>query len=91
MVSERNDPALHRIGRAKELMRDLIYRRARLVVVQTQRVALYFQETLSPKLRIIANPVPLAAGIAKPDRPTEAGRLELLRSDASPLIKASAV
>src|SRR6476659_10049827 len=78
VVSERNDPELHRIGRAKEVLRDRLYAEARLIVVQTERVARYFSKSLRPKLRIIANPVPPAPAPAQPDRSTREGRLRLI-------------
>ena len=78
VVSERNDPALHRIGRAKEVLRDRLYARAQLVVVQTERIARYFPKSLRPKLRIIANPVPSAPAQARPDRFNRQGRLRLI-------------
>jgi GalNAc-alpha-(1->4)-GalNAc-alpha-(1->3)-diNAcBac-PP-undecaprenol alpha-1,4-N-acetyl-D-galactosaminyltransferase len=75
IVSERNDPALHRIGPAKELMRDRLYPLAKLVVVQTPRIARYF--SLS-NLRIIPNPVPTAPIRAHPERPNSDGRLRIV-------------
>ncbi len=78
IVSERNDPALHHIGRAKEMVRDRTYPLARLVVAQTPRVARYFADSLQPRLRIIANPVPASPTRAKPDRPNGKGRLRLI-------------
>jgi glycosyltransferase involved in cell wall biosynthesis len=78
VVSERNDPALHRIGRAKEMLRDRLYAKAQLIVVQTERVARYFPKSLRPKLRIIANPVPPAPARARPDRSNREGRLRLI-------------
>jgi glycosyltransferase involved in cell wall biosynthesis len=78
IVSERNDPALHRIGRAKELLRNSLYTKASLVVVQTERVARYFSESLLSKLRIIANPVPVAPAQARPDQFNKSGRLRLI-------------
>ncbi len=78
VVSERNDPALHRIGRAKEAVRDLTYPLARLVVAQTRRVAGYFPASLQPKLRIVANPVPAASTQAQPDRPNAEGRMHII-------------
>lgn len=77
IVSERNDPALHRIGHAKELMRDWLYTLARLVVVQTPRVARHFSQSKSI-LRVIPNPVPIAPARAHPDRPNAEGRLRII-------------
>jgi GalNAc-alpha-(1->4)-GalNAc-alpha-(1->3)-diNAcBac-PP-undecaprenol alpha-1,4-N-acetyl-D-galactosaminyltransferase len=78
VVSERNDPALHHIGRAKEAVRDRIYPLARLIVAQTRRVARYFPASLQPKLRIIANPVPAALLSARPDQPDAQGRMRII-------------
>jgi len=78
VISERNDPALHRIGRIKEVLRDRLYPLARLVVAQTPRVANYFQASLQPKVRIIANAVPTAPVSARPDRPNAAERLRII-------------
>ena len=78
VVSERNDPALHRIGRAKELLRNHSYGFARLVVAQTERVARYFAPRLQAKLRIVPNPVPQYSACAHPDRPNADGRLRII-------------
>ncbi len=78
VVSERNDPALHRIGRGKELLRDQAYRLACLVVVQTKRIAQYFSPRLQAKLRIVPNPVPEHSIYAQPDRADAAGRLRII-------------
>ena len=78
VVSERNDPALHRIGRAKELLRDRSYQLARCVVVQTERIARYFAPRLQTKLRIIANPVPQFPDCAAPARPGADGRFRMV-------------
>jgi len=78
IVSERNDPALHRIGHAKEIVRNRLYPMARLVVVQTPRVGRYFSHSLQAKLRIIPNPVPIAGVRAHPERPNSEGRLRIV-------------
>ena len=78
VVSERNDPALHRVGRAKELLRDSSYALAKIVVVPTERVARYFPSHLSAKLRVVPNPVPQFADCAQPDRPDAKGRLRII-------------
>jgi GalNAc-alpha-(1->4)-GalNAc-alpha-(1->3)-diNAcBac-PP-undecaprenol alpha-1,4-N-acetyl-D-galactosaminyltransferase len=78
VVSERNDPALHRIGWAKEAVRDRLYPLAWLVVAQTRRVAGYFPTSLQRKLRIIANPVPAALLSAHPDQPSAEGRMRII-------------
>ena len=79
VVSERNDPALHRIGRFKEILRDHVYPLARFVVAQTPRVARYFEQPwLQPKLRIIPNPVPAASLFARPDEPNAEGRMRVI-------------
>jgi GalNAc-alpha-(1->4)-GalNAc-alpha-(1->3)-diNAcBac-PP-undecaprenol alpha-1,4-N-acetyl-D-galactosaminyltransferase len=78
VVSERNDPALHRIGWAKEAVRDRLYPLAWLVVVQTRRVARYFPTSLQRKLRIIANPIPAARLSAHPDQPNAEGRMRTI-------------
>lgn len=53
IVSERNDPA--RVGVGKEPMRTRLYRRADLLVCQTEDAANYFSTV--PKKRIILNPL----------------------------------
>jgi GalNAc-alpha-(1->4)-GalNAc-alpha-(1->3)-diNAcBac-PP-undecaprenol alpha-1,4-N-acetyl-D-galactosaminyltransferase len=78
VISERNDPALHRIGWVKEVLRNRLYPLARLVVAQTHRVASYFQASLQPKVRIIANPVPTAPVSARPDQPNVAERMRII-------------
>jgi glycosyltransferase involved in cell wall biosynthesis len=78
VVSERNDPALHRIGRAKEVLRDRAYQLAHAVVVQTERIAHYFEPRLKAKLRIIPNPVPQYPSSARPDQPDADGRLRII-------------
>jgi len=78
VVSERNDPALNRLGRVKELLRDRLYPLAQLIVVQTSRAARYFPPVLKPKLRIIPNPVPLSPLLAKPEKLHAGDRLRLI-------------
>jgi GalNAc-alpha-(1->4)-GalNAc-alpha-(1->3)-diNAcBac-PP-undecaprenol alpha-1,4-N-acetyl-D-galactosaminyltransferase len=78
IVSERNDPALHRIGWIKQVLRDRLYPLSRFVVAQTNRVARYFQPSLLPKLRIIANPVPVAPQVAVPDLRNAKGRMRVI-------------
>jgi glycosyltransferase involved in cell wall biosynthesis len=78
VVSERNDPSLHRIGLAKEMARDRIYPLARFLVVQTRRIASYFSPSLRPKMRIIANPIPTAPMPARPDIPNAEGRKRII-------------
>ena len=78
VVSERNDPALNRIGGLKELLRDRLYPLAQLVVTQTNRAARYFPLSLQPKLRIIPNPVPLSRLCAEPDKANAEGRLRVI-------------
>lgn len=78
VVSERNDPALHRIGRAKELLRDRVYHLAHTVVAQTERVAHYFMPRLQGKLCIIPNSVPRFTKCARPDQPDAEGRLRIV-------------
>ena len=59
IVSERVDPRLHREGRAWMLLRSVLYRRADVVVVQTQSIADWFRLRLwgSVALAVIPNPV----------------------------------
>jgi glycosyltransferase involved in cell wall biosynthesis len=78
VVSERNDPALNRIGRFKELLRDRLYPLAQLVVTQTNRAARYFPPSLQPRLRIVTNPVPLCPLCAEPDKANAEGRLRVI-------------
>jgi glycosyltransferase involved in cell wall biosynthesis len=78
IVSERNDPALHHIGRAKELLRDRAYQLAHIVVVQTERIARYFTPRLQAKLRIIPNPVPQFPNCAAPQRSGANGRFRMI-------------
>jgi glycosyltransferase involved in cell wall biosynthesis len=74
VISERVDPNEHRIGWLKTTARDRTYPFARLIVVQTRRIAGYFPAHLQPKIRIIANPVPAAPVTAQPDIPDSKGR-----------------
>jgi GalNAc-alpha-(1->4)-GalNAc-alpha-(1->3)-diNAcBac-PP-undecaprenol alpha-1,4-N-acetyl-D-galactosaminyltransferase len=78
IVSERNDPALNRIGRLKELLRDRIYPLARCVVMQTNRAARYFPPGIQPKLRVIPNPVPPSPLCAQPDQANAQGRWRVI-------------
>jgi glycosyltransferase involved in cell wall biosynthesis len=64
VVSERIDPSGHDISRTKKLTRSCTYPLARLIVVQTSRVASYFSPSLQPKIRIVGNavvPAPVTA------------------------------
>jgi GalNAc-alpha-(1->4)-GalNAc-alpha-(1->3)-diNAcBac-PP-undecaprenol alpha-1,4-N-acetyl-D-galactosaminyltransferase len=56
LVSERIDPRRHRIGRAWEVARRLLYPRARCVVVQTEAVAPWARSVvLASRVRVIPN------------------------------------
>jgi glycosyltransferase involved in cell wall biosynthesis len=78
VVSERNDPALNRLGYFKELLRDRVYWLAQEVVTQTGRAASYFPPALQPKIKVIPNPVPSCALRAGPDKPNAKGRLRVI-------------
>lgn len=78
VVSERNDPRHRRIGRAKSLARRLVYPFAARVVVQTERIALYFPRGLAPKIRVIANPAPRDPQEARPGSAGADGRRRMI-------------
>ena len=78
VVSERNDPALNRLSRLKETLRDRIYPLARRVVMQTNRAARYFPPGLQPKLKVIPNPVPPSSRRAEPDKTNAEGRWRVI-------------
>jgi glycosyltransferase involved in cell wall biosynthesis len=78
IVSERNDPSLHRIGLGKQMARSYAYPFARLIVVQTRRVASYFSNSLQSKIRIIANPIYGAPVSARPELANAEGRKRII-------------
>jgi GalNAc-alpha-(1->4)-GalNAc-alpha-(1->3)-diNAcBac-PP-undecaprenol alpha-1,4-N-acetyl-D-galactosaminyltransferase len=78
VVSERTDPSEHDIGRTKELAMAFTYPLARLIVVQTRRVASYFPPSLQPKIRIIGNAVPRAPVPAQPSFADDYGRKRIV-------------
>ncbi len=57
VVSERTDPRQYSFGRMWNSLRLLAYRKAKYVVVQTQRAKEYFPVTLRSKIVVIPNPV----------------------------------
>jgi glycosyltransferase involved in cell wall biosynthesis len=65
IVSERIDPSQHEIGWLRNLLRAGTYPLARLIVVPSRRIANYFPTTLQPKIRIIGNPIPAPAILAR--------------------------
>jgi glycosyltransferase involved in cell wall biosynthesis len=78
VVSERIDPSAHDIGWAKKFARACTYPLARLIVVQTRRVASYFPLSLQPKIRIIGNAVPVAPIVAQPCMANGCGRQRVI-------------
>jgi glycosyltransferase involved in cell wall biosynthesis len=78
VASERIDPSAHDISWPKKLARACTYPLARLIVVQTDRVASYFPELLQPKIRIIGNAVPVAPLVAQPCVADSYGRKRII-------------
>lgn len=78
IVSERIDPHHHAIGRAGTLLRRFAYPTADRIVVQTTRAARYFSAMPTGLLLTLANPVPPARALAKPDRAGKNGRWRII-------------
>ena len=78
VISERVDPAHHRLGPGKSLARRLIYPLADCCVVQTERVRAYFSGAYQPALTVIPNPVPLPEAQAGPERVGANGRFRVI-------------
>jgi len=80
IVSERVDPAAYadRLGRLACSLRNLTYRRARRIVVQTRRAARFFRRRPAAQLTIIPNPVNPAVACARPAAPGPDGRLRII-------------
>lgn len=57
VISERTDPACHRIGRGWEALRWLAYRRCARLVTQSRAAMSYFPPSLQRRTHIIPNPV----------------------------------
>ena len=57
IVSERIDPAHHRVGLIWHVLRRITYRRASCVVAQTERALLYFSRAIQRKGCVVPNPV----------------------------------
>lgn len=75
IVSERVDPRAHIVQRRWGVLRDLAYRHARALVVQTQEIAAWYRKRLPRTVRVtaIANPVavetrpgPVTVAVPKP-------------------------
>lgn len=77
VVAERNDPAWTRIGFARRRLRNLAYRAAPRLVVQTDRVAKRFPWA-KQKISIIPNPVFPQQRNAVPDHPGADGRWRIV-------------
>lgn len=76
IVSERIDPAHHRIGWFFATLRALTYPFADRLVVQGPRIRDRFRGPVRRRIRIIPNPVPIPALRAEPGRPVN-GRFTL--------------
>jgi hypothetical protein len=85
IVSERVDPAAYadRLGRLAGSLRNLTYRWARRIVVQTRRAARFFRRNPAAHLRIIPNPVNPAVACARPAAPGPTGAGALSASAVS--------
>lgn len=60
IVAERNDPKFIKGGKLVKVFRDLLYRRAKGVLCQTESIKKYFRGCLSGKTYVIYNPVILS-------------------------------
>ncbi len=70
IVSERTDPASHRIGKARSFLRTRIYPRAAGLVVQSQDVFSFFSRRIRCHAHVIPNPVIAPPITTKTDRPS---------------------
>lgn len=61
IVAERNDPRFIKGGFLLAKIRDILYRKAKGILCQTQSIADYFSGSLKNKCHIIYNPVSMAA------------------------------
>lgn len=66
VVSERTDPAQHRIPVPWRILRRLTYPWASAIVVQTRSAAAYFPESWQARIAVVPNPVPAASPAAAP-------------------------
>lgn len=73
VVSERVDPAQHRIGMAKSLARRMLYPFARTCVVQTTRIRDFSCRSWVPRPVVIPNPVPAVVQTANPSQASADG------------------
>jgi glycosyltransferase involved in cell wall biosynthesis len=78
VVSERIDPSVHDIGLFKKFARTCTYPLARLIVVQTRRIATYFPLSLQPKIRIVGNAIVPASVMAQPFGTDSNGRKRIV-------------
>jgi GalNAc-alpha-(1->4)-GalNAc-alpha-(1->3)-diNAcBac-PP-undecaprenol alpha-1,4-N-acetyl-D-galactosaminyltransferase len=81
IVSERIDPAQHRIPVPWRILRRLTYRWASAIVVQTRAAAAYFPKSWQSRIAVVPNPVGKASSradmdAAVPQRIVAMGRLE---------------
>jgi GalNAc-alpha-(1->4)-GalNAc-alpha-(1->3)-diNAcBac-PP-undecaprenol alpha-1,4-N-acetyl-D-galactosaminyltransferase len=78
VVSERNDPAWHKLGRLMVEMRLRVYPWADRLVVQTQRIASYFPSHMQARIVEIANPISPASALSSPETPYPDGRFRIV-------------
>jgi len=78
VVSERVDPAQHRLSRTLSALRLLLYPLADCLVVQTRRVASYFPERMQARITVLPNPIASVPTMASPGTPAPNGRFRII-------------
>lgn len=78
IVSERVDPAHHRLGLVRNVLRFLTYPAATKIIVQTKRVYSFFPKYLQRNIAVIPNAAPKSTSLATPAQATPGGRFTVL-------------
>lgn len=83
IISERVDPTYYTYHATRKILRSLLYPLANSIVVQTQHIADLMPKSTLKRVKVIPNPAPEVASLARPDIPFQqnfqaiaAGRLE---------------
>jgi GalNAc-alpha-(1->4)-GalNAc-alpha-(1->3)-diNAcBac-PP-undecaprenol alpha-1,4-N-acetyl-D-galactosaminyltransferase len=77
LISERNDPHQRKLSTSWAMLRQLSYRRANRLIVQTRGALTYFPHRLQQRATIIPNPVLLPPGAEYPPPTRGAGKMLL--------------
>jgi glycosyltransferase involved in cell wall biosynthesis len=78
VISERVDPEFHHIGFLRSLLRRALYPLSECCVVQTSRVAMFFNSMPRVKVVVIPNPIILPSCVSRPAIANALGRYSII-------------